>query len=108
MIVCLTDMLDEILIKIATPPRCAWPRLPVIWGPETKDIFQPLMTLVTFLWCLSFLFVLVFYINPIGASEVDPGCIELKPGDQPFGGACLFTFTEVFVFFINLIGASKS
>ena len=27
--------------------------------------------------------VLVFFINPIGASEVDPGCIEFKPGDQP-------------------------
>ena len=34
--------------------------------------------------------VLVFFINPIGASEVDPGCIEFKPGDQPIHTACLF------------------
>ena len=26
--------------------------------------------------------VLVFFINPVGASKVDPGCIEFKPGDQ--------------------------
>ena len=38
--------------------------------------------------CLSFL-VLVFFINPIGASEGDPGCIEFKPGDQPIHSAIL-------------------
>ena len=27
--------------------------------------------------------VLVFFINPIGAPEVDPGRIDFKPGDQP-------------------------
>jgi len=30
---------------------------------------------------LLFLFALAFFINPIGASEVDPGCIDFKPGD---------------------------
>ena len=33
--------------------------------------------------------VLVFLINPIGASGVDPGCIEFKPGDQPFHNTLL-------------------
>ena len=33
--------------------------------------------------------VLVFFINPIGASEVDPGCIDFKPGDQPIHNTLL-------------------
>ena len=39
------------------------------------------------------LLVLVFFINPIlypiEASEVDPGCIEFKPGDQPIHNTLL-------------------
>ena len=47
-----------------------------------------LVTLVTlvlvFLVSQSQLLVLAFFINPIGASEVDPGRIEFKPEDQFF------------------------
>ena len=32
---------------------------------------------------------LFFFINPIGASEVDPGCIDFKPGDQPIHNTLL-------------------
>ena len=32
---------------------------------------------------------LVFFINSIGASEVDPGYIEFKPGDQPIHNTLL-------------------
>ena len=38
---------------------------------------------------LVFPLVLVFFINPIKASEVDPGCIEFKPGDQPIHNTLL-------------------
>jgi len=34
-------------------------------------------------WCLS------YFINPVGASEVDPGCIDFKPGDQPIHNTLL-------------------
>ena len=27
--------------------------------------------------------VVALFINPIGASEIDPGCIEFKPGSNP-------------------------
>ena len=40
--------------------------------------------MVTFrLWCSPFL------INPKGASEVDPGCIDFKPGAQPIHNTLL-------------------
>ena len=42
---------------------------------------------------------LVFFINPIGASGVHPGCIDFKPGDQPI-------HNTVLVFFINPIGTA--
>ena len=32
---------------------------------------------------------LSFFINPIGASEVDPGRIEFKPGANPSAKPCL-------------------
>ena len=31
----------------------------------------------------------VFFINPIRASEVDPGCIDFKPGEQPIHNTLL-------------------
>jgi len=51
------------------------------------QVWCPSVTLVT-LVSHSHL-VLVFFINPIGASEVDPGCIEFKPGDQPIHNTLL-------------------
>ena len=38
---------------------------------------------------VSIVAVLVLFISPIGASGVDPGCIEFKPGDQPFHNTLL-------------------
>ena len=38
------------------------------------------------LWLLV---LVVFFIHPIGASEVDPGCIDFKGGDQPIHNTLL-------------------
>ena len=54
--------------------------IPQSWDTRQEDVFLGV-------GCLPCLLVLVtlFHckVNPMGASEVDPGCIDFKPGDRP-------------------------
>ena len=78
----LQDKLMQPMHEVVSPP----------WPPVSTSRYPGWFALARFFIVLVFFInplVLVFFINPIGASEVDPGCIEFKPGDQPIHNTLL-------------------